>query len=52
VVLLQQVMDTVARLPHRKLRALDKETWQGITHLLQRVELFDATTLSLPPKVG
>ena len=52
VVLLQQVMDTVARLPHRKLRALDKETWQGITHLLQRVELFDATTLSLPPKLA
>ena len=52
VVLLQQVMDTVARLPHRKLRALDKETWQGITALLQRVELFDATTLKLPPKLA
>ena len=52
VVMLQQVLDTVARLPHRKLRALDKETWQGITHLLQRVELFDATTLSLPPKLA
>jgi hypothetical protein len=52
VVLLQQVMDAVAQLPHRKLRALDKETWQGITHLLQRVELFDATTLTLPPKLA
>ena len=52
VVLLQQVMEAVARLPHRKLRALDKETWQGITDLLQRVELFDATTLTLPPKLA
>ena len=52
VVLMQQVMDAVAGLPHRKLRALDKETWQGITDLLQRVELFDATTLTLPPKLA
>lgn len=52
VVCLQQVMDAVARLPHRKLRALDKETWQGITHLLKRTELFDATTLTLPPKLA
>jgi hypothetical protein len=51
VVLLQQVMDTVANLPHRHLRALDKETWQGIVHLLSRTDLFDATTLKLPPKV-
>jgi len=52
VVLLQQVMDAVVRLPHRKLRALDKQTWQGITDLLQRVELFDATTVTLPPKLA
>lgn len=52
VVLLQQVLEAVANLPHRKLRALDKETWQGITALLQRVELFDATTLTLPPKLA
>lgn len=52
VVLMQQVMETVATLPHRKLRALDKETWQGITDLLHRVELFDATTLTLPPKLA
>ena len=52
VVCMQQVMDTVARLPHRKLRALDKETWQGITHLLKRTDIFDATTLTLPPKLA
>lgn len=52
VVCLQQVMDAVARLPHRKLRALNKETWQGITHLLNRIDIFDATTLSLPPKLA
>ena len=51
VVLLQQVMDAVANLPHRRLRALDKETWQGIVDLLHRTDLFDATTLKLPPKV-
>jgi hypothetical protein len=51
VELLQQVMGTVAERPHRKLRALDKETWQGIVGILHRVELFDATTLELPPKL-
>ena len=51
VVLLQQVMDAVANLPYRRLRALDKETWQGIVDLLHRTDLFDATTLKLPPKV-
>ncbi len=52
VILMQQVMEGVANLPHRRLRALDKETWQGITDLLHRVELFDATTLTLPPKLA
>jgi len=51
LVLLQQVMDAVARLPHRRLRRLDKETWQGIVRLLNRTDLFDATTLQLPPKL-
>jgi len=51
VVLVQQVMDAVANLPYRRLRALDKETWQGIVDLLHRTDLFDATTLKLPPKV-
>jgi hypothetical protein len=27
------------------------ETWQGSVHLLQRTDLFDATTLVLPPKL-
>jgi hypothetical protein len=52
VVLLGQVMDAVANLPHRKLRDLDKESWQGIVSLLKRVDLFDATTLTLPPKLS
>ena len=50
-VLLQQVLDAVANLPHRRLRALDKTTWRGIVELLQRTDLFDATTLKLPPKL-
>ena len=51
-VLMQQVLPTVAQLPHRRLRALDKTTWQGITDLLKRTDIFDATTLSLPPKLA
>jgi len=51
LVLMQTVMDTVARLPHRRLRALDKKTWQGIVDLLHRTDIFDATTLKLPPKL-
>lgn len=52
LVFMRQVMDAVASLPHRKLRALDKETWQGIVGLLGRVDLFDATTLVLPPRLS
>ena len=51
VVLVEAVMQAVANLPARKLRALDKQTWQGIVGLLHRTELFDATTLKLPPKL-
>lgn len=49
--LLHQVMDAVAARPHRKLRDLKKETWQGIVDILHRVDLFDATTLRLPPQL-
>ena len=51
VVLLRQVMDAVAALPHRRLRALDKETWQGIVDLLSSTDVLDATVLKLPPKI-
>lgn len=50
--LLQQVVDTVSRLPHRRLRNLDKETWQGIVDLISRADILDATVLPLPPKVA
>ena len=50
--MMQAVMTGVANLPHRKLRALDKKTWQGIVQLLHRTNLFDATTLKLPPKLS
>ena len=39
LVMLQQVMDAVARLPYRRLRRLDKKTWQSIVKLLNRVDL-------------
>jgi len=51
VEMLQQVLATVSALPHRNLRALDKQTWQGIVDLLQNVTLFDATVIDLPPKL-
>jgi len=52
LIMLKQVMDAVARLPHRRLRGLDKKTWQSIVGLLSRVDLFDATRLSLPPSLA
>jgi hypothetical protein len=50
--MMQAVMTAVENLPARKLRVLDKRTWQGIIGLLHRTELFDATTLKLPPKLS
>jgi hypothetical protein len=50
--MMQTVMTAVENLPARKLRVLDKRTWQGIVGLLHRTELFDATTLKLPPKLS
>ena len=50
--MMQAVMTAVSNLPSRKLRALDKKTWQGIVQLLHRTDLFDATTLKLPPKLS
>jgi hypothetical protein len=52
LVMMQRVMMAVENLPSRKLRKLDKKTWQGIVGLLHRTELFDATTLKLPPKLS
>jgi hypothetical protein len=52
LVLMRQVMTAVSQLPHRRLRELDKETWQGIVDILQQTELFDATTPTLPPKLA
>lgn len=49
---MQQVMEGVSKLPHRRLRQLKKETWQGITRLLKRIDIFDATTLKLPPQLA
>lgn len=52
LVMLQQVMDAVARLPYRRLRRLDKKTWQSIVQLLKQVDLFDATQIPLPPSLA
>lgn len=52
LVMLQQVMDTVARLPHRRLRSIDSDTWRSIVGLLSQVDLFDATRLALPPSLA
>lgn len=50
--MMQADMTAVENLPSRKLRVLDKHTWRGIVGLLHRTELFDATTLKLPPKLS
>jgi len=50
--IMQTVLSAVSQLPHRKLRALDKKTWQGIVQLLHSTNIFDATTLRLPPKLS
>jgi hypothetical protein len=49
--LLPLVMDAVGDLPNRRLRQLDKTTWQGIVALLQHTDLIDAMTIELPPKL-
>lgn len=51
VEMLHQVLNAVSELPHRKLRELDKGIWQGIVDLLEKVNLFDATVINLPPKL-
>lgn len=52
ITMLQQVMQTVAQLPHRRLRNVKKETWREIVALLSQVDLFDATRLELPPSLS
>ena len=52
IAMLQQVMQTVSHLPHRRLRGIKKETWREIVDLLGRVDLFDATRLKLPPSLA
>lgn len=51
-VMMQQVMTEVSQLPYRRLRELDKTTWHGITDLLKRTDIFDASVLPLPPKLA
>ncbi len=51
-VMMQQVMTEVSQLPYRRLRELDKTTWHGITDLLKRTDIFDASILPLPPKLA
>jgi hypothetical protein len=52
LVMLQQVLDTVAELPHRRLRAIDRETWTDIVHLFGQLDIFDATRVKLPPTLS
>lgn len=51
VSMVQQVMQTVAQLPHRRLRTVEKQTWESIVDLLSTVDLFDATQMKLPPSL-
>jgi hypothetical protein len=43
--MLSQVMDMVARLPHRRLRALNSDKWRQILDLFSEIDIFDSTRI-------
>lgn len=47
--MLGRVMEEVERLPHQRLRGIEAETWSEITGLFGEIDLFDATSMELPP---
>lgn len=51
---LNRVITAIGHIPKmgKVLRKVDSKTLEGISHLLEDVSIFDATTLSLPPKIA
>ena len=54
LMILQAVLGAIGRLPSsaKVLRDVDSKTLRGIADLLTQTSIFDATTLSLPPKIA
>lgn len=54
LIILQAVLNAISRLPSsaKVLRDVDGKTLKGIADLLEKTSIFDATTLSLPPKIA
>lgn len=50
--MLEQVMQAVGALPHRRLRGVQARTWQQITALFEQIDLFDATQIRLPASLA
>ena len=47
--MLGRVMEEVEKLPRQRLRGIDAETWDRVTGLFGEIDLFDATSMELPP---
>lgn len=47
--MLTRVMEAVENLEHQRLRGIDAETWDQVTDLFAEVDLFDGTSMELPP---
>lgn len=47
--MLTRVMDQVKTLPHQRLRGIEAETWRQVTGLFDEIDLFDGTSMELPP---
>ena len=47
--MLKRVMQTVKDLEHQRLRGIDAETWDRVTDLFREIDLFDGTSMELPP---
>ena len=47
--MLGRVTEEVEELPHQRLRGIEAETWDQVTDLFGEIDLFDATSMGLPP---
>ena len=47
--MLGRVMEEVEELPHQRLRGIEAETWDQVTDLFGEIDLFDGTSMELPP---
>lgn len=50
--MLKRVMSAVEDLEHQRLRGIDAETWDRVADLFGGIDLFDATSMELPPTLS